>query len=597
MAFAVMTGNRTFKRTIQKLKNDSVAVPVIFAAIVCFSFLIPANPCVGSEPPEEEYDFTSMSFEELKNVTIITASRKPEKLTESAAAGYVITSEDIRRSAATSIPEVLRMAPGVQVSRIDTNMWAVGIRGFEYEFSNKLLVLIDGRSVYNTFFSGVLWDSLDRVLEDIDRIEVIRGPGGALWGANAVNGIINIITRKAGYETGGRYSLLGGEHESAGSIRYQDAFTDDGFYRLYAKCHAREEIMDSVTGSEAGTQADDWKGGRAGFRIDLASSPSDDISLSGEAFSYRYNKMIERLTYSPRLSTSRQKRINSSGGCLTAKWNHSFSDVSDTNLHFYAEHESLDYWTTSGKEDTANLDFQYRYKGMARNDLVFGIGCRYISDDYENSVEIRILPAERTHYLYSAFIQDKIEVARESFWLVLGSKFEHNGYTGMEVQPSARFLLAPGDLYSIWGSISRAVRTPSRVDRDWTYLDAEFDAADAPIVMEVSGNREFDSEKLVAWESGLRLQPTDGFWADAAIFYHQYADLLSARSDGMRTEENPVFHQIRAYSFENKLDCKSWGVELAASWRADRNWRLKASYMWWHTKLELRDLDPLTALD
>lgn len=573
--------------------------PVAFAVIL-FLFAMPPESRAGSEESaEEEIDFTSLSFEELKNVIIVTASRKPEKLTDSAAAVYVITAEDIRRSAATNVPEILRMAPGVQVSRINTHMWAISIRGFENQFANKLLVMIDGRSVYTTVFSGVYWDVQELVLEDIDRIEVIRGPGGSLWGANAVNGIINIITRKAGYETGGRYSLLAGPDENSGNIRYQGALDDTGFYRLYARYYFREEIGEGLdTGDEEENPSDNWQGGHTGFRLDLSPGPADDVMLGGEIFSNRYDQALERSRFSPPYIFMRENRQRAFGGHLNGRWNHVFSDESDALLHFFAEHESYDYETATGKEDTVNIDLQYRYKGLSRNDLVFGIGCRHISDHFENSFEIEFNPKERDHFLYSAFIQDKIEIARDSLWLVLGTKLEHNAYTGTEVQPSARFLWTPSELYSIWGGVSRAVRTPSRLDRDLTFREAFDDLpTDLPILVEITGNRDFDSENLVAGESGLRLQPSEWFWMDTAIFYHRYDDLLSVRARPVRTGNDPVFHYAVPYTLENKLEGATWGAEIAAAWRVTDRWRLHASYTWWHTKLKLKDPDPLTALE
>lgn len=550
------------------------------------------SPCFGVEPEQfDGVDFTEMSFEELKNVEIVTASRKPEKLSDSAAAVYVITSDDIRRSGATSIPEALRLAPGVQAVRFDTNIWAVSIRGFENEFSNKLLVLIDGRSIYSATFSGVFWDIRDVILENVERIEVIRGPGGSLWGANAVNGIINIITKKTGSETGTRLSILAGSAESVGNATHEDALGDKGFYRIYGKYFMRDEIGGNYQLEPEERPSDNWRGGHAGFRIDLAPGQSDEVMLCGESFSGQHEKTIERGSFSYPFGYLEDRNPRAHGGFFQGRWSHEFSPVSDALFQFYGMHDSYDYESISGENDILNLEFQYHNAGIRNHDIVFGFECRYLSDDYENSFEIAFHPTELTHWLHSAFVQDKIEISPDLF-CVFGSKIEYNRNTGTEIQPSARFLWTPGGGCTLWGAVSRAVRTPSRLDRD-SNLQA-VDSTPGPVFTEIKGG-DVDSEELIAEELGIRFHPSERLWMDISGFYHRYDRLLSIRMDDLRYEENPQ-HLAVSYSFENKIKGGTWGAEAAADWRATNCWRIKASYAWWRTELELDNPDSLTSL-
>jgi len=406
-------------------------------------------------------DLTELSLEELMNIEITSVSKKAEKFSQAPAAIYVITSEDIKRSGATSLPELLRMVPGVEVARINSNAWAISVRGFNGRFANKLLVLIDGRSVYTPTFSGVFWDEQDLLLEDIERIEVIRGPGGTLWGANAVNGVINIITKKA-KDTQGFFSTVtyGNIEKPTVGMRFGSKLGKDLYYRVYGKYFKRDSFED-IYGNDAG---DEWEVGRGGFRADY-SKGKDSFMVEGNVYK---GETGENLNISSRLYP---KTDDLQGGNLLCRWARKFSEKSDISLQMYYDHveRSQEYQmpsVTGGlqketfkmKLQTYDLDFQHRFFLGDKNEIVWGTGVRLIKDKYQNTPHLAILPDSKWMHIYSGFVQDEIHLIPEKFSLILGSKFEHNSFTGFEYQPNLRLLYFPKKEHTIWAAISRAVR-------------------------------------------------------------------------------------------------------------------------------------------
>jgi iron complex outermembrane recepter protein len=543
-------------------------------------------------------DFTKFSIEELMNVEIVSVSKKPEKLSEVAAAVFVITQEDIRRSGATSIPEALRMAPGVHVARITSTDWAINIRGLNDRFANNLLVLIDGRSVYTPVFSGVFWDVQDTVLEDIERIEVIRGPGATLWGVNAVNGVINIITKKARKTQGWQVSALGGNEEGIGSVRYGGASEDkDTYYRIYGKYFNRGRLAGIVQDNSNVQPTSDWQSGRVGFRVDRepgktpAFDPLNSFTLQGEAYKNEYKTNIDRVSLSPPFTILQSDTSKASGAHLLGRWQHRISATSDTILQFYYDHARKDFDPSSGRVDTIDFDFQHRFHMLDQHDIVWGLGYRFISDKFDNTFEINMDPARRNQDLFSVFAQDEIALKPDQLFLIVGSKVEHNDFTGSEVQPSIRMLWTPEEKYALWGAISRAVRIPSRLEHDVSTNEfvVNLDTLPEPATIVTLGNSNLVSEKLIAYELGYRVQPINTLWLNTTVFFNDYEKLIGLKSGDPIEVSDPTSHFIIPLTYENNLDGEAYGLEVAADWQLVRQWRLMASYSYLHTDIQGND--------
>lgn len=508
----------------------------------------------GGSPPATNA-LKHLSLEELSNIEVTSVSKRPEKLSEAASAVQVITSEDIRRSGATSIPEALRLVDNLDVAQINSHDWAISARGFNTALANKLLVLIDGRTVYTPLFSGVFWNAQDYLLQDIDRIEVISGPGGTLWGANAVNGVINIITKGAA-DTQGAYLEGGGGSQlrDFAGIRYGGALAPDVHFRLYGKYFDR--------GTEAfnsgGSASDSWRMQQGGFRIDAWPSQQNALTLQGDLYGSDVN-----------ISTGGQG--HASGGNILGRWLHTCSDGSDMSLQVYFDRTHLSDPITNqfgtaqiliDDLDTHDLDFQRRFRVGDRQRLVWGFGYRYTRDTVSGATNLTFLPPRLAHNLYSGFVQDEISL-RKDVLLTFGTKLEHNDYTGFEIEPSARLQWNFKDGQMIWSAVSRAVRTPSRVDRDLSEPAPSF----PPVILK--GATDFVSETLVAYELGYRAQLSSGLTASVSAFYNQYDDLRS-------TSITPV--TLIPLFFQNNLEGHTYGVELSINYQALPWWRLHGGY-------------------
>ena len=439
------------------------SLPLCAMGVLCLAFFggIPAH--AASMPSENE--LVQLSLEDLMTLEVTSASRKAQSLADTAAAVFVITSEDLRRSGVTNIPDALRMVPGVTVARIDSSKWAVTVRGFNGRFARKLLVLIDGRSAYSPLFSGVFWDAQDTLLEDVERIEVIRGPGATIWGANAVNGVINIITKKAADTTGGLAVAGAGSFERGfGAVRYGTDIGDWGAVRAYGKYFNRNELK-----AEDGRPADDsWDMGRGGFRMD-GKRGLNSFTLQGDYYGGTERETITfpDLAAPPSFSTVRTAHTTVGGGNLLSRWTRSLADDSELSLQFYYDRNKRNIPQLFGDTtDTIDLDLLHRFQWGSRHETVWGGGFRFIDERITGSDTLSFNPAERNERLYSAFLQDDITVVQDRLHLIIGSKFEHNVYTGFELQPSGRLIWTPNEQISLWSAVSRAVHTPSRGESD-----------------------------------------------------------------------------------------------------------------------------------
>lgn len=504
---------------------------------------------------DEVATYKKLSLQELMDLEVTSVSRRPEKLSDTASAIQVITGDDIRRSGATSIPEALRLATNLDVAQKGAQGWAISARGFNTELSNKLLVLVDGRTVYSPLFSGVFWDAQDYLLDDIDRIEVISGPGSTLWGANAVNGVINITTKSA-KDTQGLYTEVaaGTELENSTSVRYGGMLAPNISYRVYGKYTERDGGA-LANGSEAST---DWTSRRAGFRIDAESTPQTTFTLQGDVYDNDEDRQA-----SP--------TVDLSGGNLLGRWTHTLENDSEMSLQLYYDRTHLDqpvlpsvFSPVAGRLtddlDTYDLDFQHRLFVGERHQVVWGLGYRRTHDVVQNAPGLGFLPARLDQDLYSGFVQDEIRLG--SNWaLTLGTKVEHNDYTGFEVEPSVRLQWNVTPNHMLWTSVSRAVRMPSRIDRDLSRP-----SSGTPIF---TGGSDFQSETVVAYELGWRAQVASNVLVSVSTFYNHYDNVRSLGTTPVTFI--PLF-------FENDLEGETYGAEFTTTYEVVKGWRLQGGY-------------------
>jgi iron complex outermembrane receptor protein len=552
-----------------------------------------ATPAAADPNPTDDGDLTaeelryleSASLEDLGSLPIYSASKKEERWFESAAAVFVITQEDIRRSAVTSIPELLRMVPGLQVARVNGNHWVITARGFANIFAENLLVLIDGRSVYTPLFAGVYWDVQDVVLEDIERIEVIRGPGAALWGANAVNGVINIITESA-KDTQGIYARGGGGNVEQGftTARYGGKIGENVHYRGYFKYVNRDNFKRQGIDPNANDDAEMFRGG---WRLEWDVSERDLITFQGDIYSGDRGFTNDLIfggppDFSP--ADFRTGEAEVGGGNVLTRWRHTFSERSDLALQFYFDRTELSQLIFDEDRNTWDIDFQHRFPSVFGSEVIWGLGYRHTADDTGDGPNIAFRPSSRSDDLYSGFAQAQIPFLNDALRLTLGTKVEHNDYTGWEVQPNGRIAWVPNERHTVWGAVSRAVRTPSRSNEDIqisALIDPTDDPTDptAPRFIVVQGDNDVESEDLLAFELGYRVEPLDGLTFDLAAYYNRYRDLVTAEPTGL-----PPGPPGR---LSNRMDGETYGFELAAHWRPTNWWHLRAGYTFLKVEFEL----------
>jgi iron complex outermembrane receptor protein len=481
-----------------------------------------------------------LSVEELMNVEVYSASRHLEPTQTAPSAIYVLTNEDIRRSHATSVPEALRLVPGVQVGRVDGNKWAVSMRGFNSREANKLLILVDGRSIYDPLFSGMLWESQDFMMEDIDRIEVIRGPGGTLWGANAFNGVINIVTRNASDSQGALAALTAGNEEKytlAG--RYGWKPTELQSARVYAKAYERDTGFDDVVAPHDASRMR-----RGGFRWDWNDGVRNKMTFSGDLF---------EADAGVRETRTLVQDVKHRGRNLLARWNRELSSDSSVQAQFYFDH--VDY-TSSGftqHRDTYNLELQHSVHAGSRHFVVWGAGLRKLRDETNSGLPgfVDVLPLRRADELTDMFAQDTISVVPERVNLTLGVKYERTDYAPSEWLPNVRIAWTPDARQTWWASVSEATRVPSRLESDLTFFKT------------IRIGDRFGAEHVRAYEIGQRWLITPRFWSDVAAFYNDYQDLRSGERGGQ---------------LGNLMYGRSSGVEVALRWAPAERWRVDTSY-------------------
>jgi iron complex outermembrane receptor protein len=525
----------------------------------------------SAQPPATQ-DLKRMSLQEILDIPVTTVSRVPEPASSVAAAVFVLTRDDVRRSGATSIPELLRLVPGVQVARLGGGTWAIGIRGFADRLARSILVLIDGRAVYSPLFAGTYWETQDTLLEDIERIEVIRGPGGTLWGANAVNGIINIITRRAS-DTQGAYvsAAAGSELRGYGGVRY-GATSGDLSYRAYAKAFDRDAEF-----HQDGSDFSTWHAGQVGARADWTLSETRTFSLHGDFYDGRLGERPTLSSYSPPFTRTLTVDAPLSGGNVVAQYS-----TGSTRLQMYYDHTSRDELPVAERRDTGDVDFQQTLHRWTRHTPTWGAGYRVTTGAITAVAPTAFSPERRTDHLATAFLQDEIVIAPHRWALTLGSKVEHNSYSGWELQPTARIAWTPDPRGMWWAAVTRAVRTPSRVETDYTTVST-IQTAPLPIFVRLTPNPDFEPERLIAYESGFRFRPADRVYVTFSSFYNDFANTLGTDLLGQFIEATPPpVHLALPVQFTNSLHGDSAGFEATSDVRPASWWRVTANYSYLH---------------
>ncbi len=528
------------------VRPDRAFGPSIFmAGLVALAIAISADD--ASAQTQETLPSTSvlkkLSVEQLMDVEVTSVSRHTEKLSDTASGIQVITGEDIRRSGATNLPEALRLATNLQVVQLDASEWAISARGFNSPLANKMLVLVDGRTVYSPLFAGVFWDAQDALLEDVDRIEVISGPGSTLWGANAVNGVIS-ITSKNSKDTQGLLleAAAGNEMSALGGFRFGGMAGSNVSYRVYGKYLDQDSTV--LSNGQDATNAHRMR--QSGFRVDWQASADDLVTLQGDIYEGRTDQ-----------PTPQDAVMD--GGNVLARWTHTVSEDSDFKVQVYFDRAHRNFpGSYSDLIDTYDFDFQHRFSMDERHDIVWGLGYRVVEDAFGGTPSLALSPKDVSLQTFSGFLQDEIALVKERLHLTVGTKIEHNDYTGFEFQPNVRLAwkLTPQQL--LWASFSRAVRTPARIDRD-LYVP--------PLT---SGSPDLESEKLLAYELGYRAQPFQRLSVSVAAYYNAYDDIRSVE------QTNPP--AAMPLYFGNGQQGESYGVEVTADWRVTDWWRLRGGY-------------------
>ncbi len=568
--------NACFRALRQARNGEPLCLLLIFFLLHA---LYGSELCAAQREPAGAKALNQLSLEQLGNVKVTTASKEPEEVWNTAAAIFVITQEDIRRSGATNLPDVLRLAPGVEVAQLDSDKWAIGIRGFQGRLSKSVLVLIDGRSVYTPLFAGVYWEVQDVPLEDIERIEVIRGPGGTIWGANAVNGVINIITKSA-KDTHGLMLSGGGGTVERGFLTARYGSGDDNFsYRVYGSGFSRGSQFHPDH-----MEFDGWEMGQGGFRTDWNPTPRDTVTIEGDAYGTVAGQSQGISTYSPPALVVTDGNGYFFGQNILGRWRRTLSSSSDIQVQAYFDRTDRHDINYREIRNTFDLDVIHHII-LPRNEFIWGGGIRVSPSHFIQTVpSVIFTPEYQTYNIFSGFVQDQISIVPRHLSFIVGTKLEHNTFSGFEVQPSGRLLWTPNDHHTVWAAITRAVRTPSRIEEGFQFTNlATTDPV--PIYVRLIGDGDFSAEQLNGYELGYRALFTPSAYLDVATFYNQYDDLLSVELQTPFVEPSPSVHVILPLSFRNGILGNTRGIEISPVWNMTKWWRFKGSYSYVHLSM------------
>jgi iron complex outermembrane receptor protein len=556
--------NRTGDFLFMKIRLAHSVINVFASTAV----LLLAAPLLAqnNSPEETTAQLKNMSLQDLMSMDVTSVSKQPQPYSEAPAALNVITGDEIHDFGAYTFPEALRLADNLDVAQRTSSSWSISARGFNASVGDKLLVLIDGRTVYSPLFSGVIWNMQDYLMEDIDRIEVISGPGGTMWGANAVNGVIN-ITSKSAADTQGLYLEAGGgsELEDFTGARYGGTLASNVYYRVYGKWFDMgSEVFDDGTSAH-----DSWYRAQGGFRIDDQASANNPVTVQGDFYTGGTGTV-------PGGEGTPYAYGTTSGGNIISRWTHNFADDADMTLQLYYDHTHLAAPFQSDAAfaapagvliddlDTYDLDYQDRFPLGSWNHVIWGAGYRFTHEDDVNEPLVAFIPAAFDRDLYSTFAQDEVNIA-DGVSLTGGTKVEHNGYTGFEIEPSVRLQWTITDKQMVWGAISRAVREPSRYDVNLFEPDPAYGTFLG------SSNSSFISEKVIAYELGYRSQLTEKMSGSLSSFYNHYSDLRSLNYILGATPSLPVV-------WENNMAGNTYGFEASSDYQLLDWWRLHGGY-------------------
>ena len=543
-----------------------------------FLLVSPTALAEDTESEGKENPVKQLSLEQLGKVEVTSVSKTPEEIWNTPAAIFVLTQQDIQRSGVTTIPAALRLVPGVEVARISSNKWSIGIRGFGSRLSRDVLVLIDGRTVYTTLLAGTYWEVQNVLLEDIDRIEVIRGPGGTIWGPNAVNGVINIIT-KASKDTHGELVSVGGGTVDQGffNARFGGGNGSTFDYRMYALGFERgpEYHFDRMN-------YDSWRAVQGGFRMDFTKNDRDYFTVQGDIYDEGAGETVTATSYTPPYSQLIAGTARLSGGNILARWQHKQGEGKDFQVQAYYDRTNRHEPNFTDLRDTFDLDILDRFPLPGRQHITWGFGARFSRGTNPTVVSgLFFIPQSRTNELFTGFFQDEIELFPKRLSLSVGTKVLTTTYTGWQWQPSARLLWTPTQRQSLWGAYTHSVRTPSDAERAF-YLTGFIGIAPSglPFFARFNANPEFGSEEVNGYEVGYRRLFAQQVYVDVAAFYNHYSGLFSEDLLGAPFVENtpPPTHLLLPAEFGNGLVGTTRGIEIAPEWRPTSFWRLRASY-------------------
>jgi iron complex outermembrane receptor protein len=523
----------------------------------------------------------NLSLEDFSNLDVVVTSlsRRPQKLTDSAAAVYVISNEDIQRSGASNIPEVLRLAPGVEVAQITASTWSITARGFSGKFAKKLLVLMDGRTIYSPVFSGVYWDAQDTLLEDIERIEVIRGPATAVWGGNAMNGVINIITKSARDTQGGLLTAsVGTEVKGQAGLRYGDKVGEDFFYRVYSKYKQKDS---SVNASDTEDSYDENDLRQIGFKADWALSEKNTFKFQGDIYkgNVEQRQPVAQASTAPVLvNVDRENEI--SGFNFISQWTHqSSSDTSWSIQAYFDRAKRQNTATLDSKVDTFDLDFKHQFKIGQRHQVIWGAGYRRIQDELDGMYAVMFSPESRVTHRENVFVQDEIALIQDKLSVTVGSQFEHNSYSGFEVQPNIRARWNFDESSLAWASISRGLGIPDRSTEDARVDIRSAIVGPNVLLVRFTGSENDQPEEVIAYEMGYRIFWAQGNLFDVSVFYNDYSHLRSNELGTPFLEITPgPAHIVQPLIGGYDREAESYGFELAAEWQVNSRFKLKGHY-------------------
>ena len=553
------------KKSAMNLKNHANNIAV--ASLVMFA--MPITSIVADDDRTDKsklaQQLLSMSLEELMEVEVISANKRPQTVRRVAAAIEVITQEDIQRAGITRLPELFYRIPGMQVTQYNAHDWAVSIRGFNGLYAKYLLVMVDGRTVYTPEFSGIFWHSLDLVLEDIERIEIVRGPGGSLWGANAVNGVINIITKHAKETQGGVAALTSGDQVSyTGTLRYGGQLVDNDS-KVYVRSYAKTRKFDGFPPVGA-RPSDEWQSQQFGFRVDGETFRDDHWTVQGDVYDGRESSVgWFNPTFPP--YEQRTKAAN-----LLMRWSYPASAQSQFDVQMYVDYNRQVLQTGPSRNRMLDLDIQHRWQPNFRHNIVWGGGYRFASNIVISQTNLyKLIPPEQDVDFYNLFFQDEITLSPEELYFIIGSRIEYvSHFAGWNAQPNVRMLWLPTSQHTLWAAISRTVHIPSRISRNIMFTSINPNGS-----FRFQANPDVNETYVTAWETGWRGQLTQQFSVDIAVFYNQYERFYGHTETIEQTADGGLL--VSQFGVDS-IDGESYGFELSSRWQVLNNWRLQGSF-------------------